>query len=309
MMPGLSAQEMELYVSKPIEEQLVNIEGLRYIRSTSQDGLSVVALEFPYGQDIKKAIVDVQALMNVVQSNLPATGSNLKPSWVVPIDPLNLPVLSFSLRGDPAQGWDLVKVREFADNSVINRFKTVPNVYSVVPFGGYRRQLQVDVDRNNWRHTNLDSGRPRAIDRFNVSRPAGNLTSGLDEGIVRVDTRATSAKDVMNYPVASFIEGSPAENPAAGAVAGGGNQSGAGGMGGMGGGADPLPRSGADCIHSGQFSRPIYVRDATVTDAYWERRSGYHYLKHDKGTEGDRCGHRGVGYSNSGASSAEVVPL
>ncbi len=112
-----------------------------------------------------------------------------------------------------------MKVREFADNSVINRFKTVPNVYSVVPFGGYRRQLQVDVDRNKlaaYRISILDVR--NAIDRFNVSRPAGNLTSGLDEGIVRVDTRATSAKDVMNYPVASFIEGSPAGNPAAGAV-------------------------------------------------------------------------------------------
>ena len=313
MMPGLSAQEMELYVSKPIEEQLVNIEGLRYIRSTSQDGLSIVALEFPYGQDIKKAIFDVQALMNVVQSNLPATGSNLKPSWVVPIDPLNLPVLSFSLRGDPAQGWDPVKVREFADNSVINRFKTVPNVYSVVPFGGYRRQLQVDVDRSKlaaYRISILDVR--DAIDRFNVSRPAGNLTSGLNEGIVRVDTRATSASDVMNYPVASFIEGSSARNPPAGAVAGGGNPTGAGGMGGMGNGADPAsPLAGLPLTStSGLFSRPVYVRDvATVTDAYWERRSGYHYLKHDRGTDGEIAAGIEVSVIQTpGASSAEVVP-
>ena len=46
MMPGLSGSEMELYVSKPIEEQLVNLRHLRYIRSTSQDGFSMVSLEF-----------------------------------------------------------------------------------------------------------------------------------------------------------------------------------------------------------------------------------------------------------------------
>src|SRR5439155_3467476 len=106
MMPGLSAQEMELYVSKPIEERLVNVKDLHYVRSTSQDGFSIVVLEFNYGIDMKKAVFDVQALMNVVQANLPATGANLKPSWVVPVDPLNLPVLSMSLTGDPAQGWD-----------------------------------------------------------------------------------------------------------------------------------------------------------------------------------------------------------
>ena len=52
---GLSAQEMETYISKPIEERMTNIRGARYIRSTSQDGLSIVSLEFPYGTDMKKA--------------------------------------------------------------------------------------------------------------------------------------------------------------------------------------------------------------------------------------------------------------
>ncbi|HLJ57171.1 MAG TPA: efflux RND transporter permease subunit, partial [Chthonomonadaceae bacterium] len=85
MMPGLSAQEMELYVSKPIEEQLVNVKDLHYIRSTSQDGFSIVTLEFNYGVDLKRATFDVQALMNVVQASLPQTGANLKPSYVVPV--------------------------------------------------------------------------------------------------------------------------------------------------------------------------------------------------------------------------------
>src|SRR3569832_811109 len=107
MMPGLTAQEMELYISKPIEEQLVNVKGLRYISSTSQDGFSIVTLEFPYGTNMQRSITDILSLMNVVQSSLPSTGANLKPSWVVPIDPLNLPVLTLSVTGDPAMGWDM----------------------------------------------------------------------------------------------------------------------------------------------------------------------------------------------------------
>jgi hydrophobic/amphiphilic exporter-1 (mainly G- bacteria), HAE1 family len=45
---GLAAQEMDQYISKPIEERMVDIRGVRYIRSTSQDGFSMVSLEFPY---------------------------------------------------------------------------------------------------------------------------------------------------------------------------------------------------------------------------------------------------------------------
>jgi len=53
-----------------------------------------VSLEFPYGTNMERAITEVQALMNVVQGSLPATSANLKPSWVLPIDPLNIPILT-----------------------------------------------------------------------------------------------------------------------------------------------------------------------------------------------------------------------
>lgn len=117
---------MELYISKPIEESLVNVRDLRFIRSTSQDSMSIVTLEFAYGTDMRRAYNDVLTLMNVIQANLPPTGANLKPSWVVPIDPLNLPILTFGLTGDPRYGWDMKRLREFADNTVVNRLKAVP---------------------------------------------------------------------------------------------------------------------------------------------------------------------------------------
>ncbi|MFH0800988.1 MAG: efflux RND transporter permease subunit [bacterium] len=205
MMPGFSAQEMETYISKPIEEQLVNVKNLHYIRSASQDGVSVVSLEFNYKTDMKKALFDVQSLMNVVQSFLPSTGANLKPSWVVAIDPLNLPILSLSLSGDEKYGWDKKKLREFADNEVINRLKTVPQVYSVVPFGGFKRQLQVIVARNKLAAYGLSILDVKlAIDKNNVAASAGTLTHASREAIIRVDTLATDAQTVMNYPIASF---------------------------------------------------------------------------------------------------------
>jgi HAE1 family hydrophobic/amphiphilic exporter-1 len=308
MMPGLSSQEMETYVSKPIEEQLVNVKGVRYIRSTSQEGFSIVALEFDYGADVQKAIFDVQALMNVVQSNLPATSANLKPSWVVPIDPLNLPVVSFSVRGDPTQGWNPARVREFADNTVINRLKTIQSVYSVVPFGGHRRQLQVEVDRDRLaahRISILDV--KNAIDRFNVTRSAGTLTSGSGEGIVRVDARAMSADEVLNYPITSHPTGVALTYQGS---AGPSSQSSTGGMGAMGGGTAEPPAPTTRRPNDPTTQSTTFIRDvAKVTDATWERRSGYHYVKHDKGTSGEVIPSISVSViQDPGASATQVVP-
>lgn len=299
MMPGLSPQEMELYVSKPIEEQLINVKGLRYIRSTSQDGFSIVTLEFPYGTNMQRAITDVQALMNVTQATLPATGANLKPSWVVPIDPLNLPILTLSLRGDEDKGWTMVKLREFADNTAIQRLKAVSNVYSVVPFGGYRRQLQVIVDRDKAAALGVSVlDIKSAIDRANTAASGGTVTQGESETIVRVEAKAESAEDVLNYPIK--VSGLAAQTAAP-------SSSGMQAMGGMGGspasGSPPptasSPRTGAPKV--------VYIRDvARVEDSHWERRSAYRYYNGET-----RESHPSISVSviqNPGASSAQVVP-
>ena len=306
MMPGLSSLEMERYVSNPIEQQMIHVKGVRFVRSNSQNGFSLVTLEFPYGTEMQRALVDVQSLMNVTQSSLPNANANMKPSWVVPIDPLNLPVLTLSLHGDAAQGWDAARVREFADNTALNRLKGVDHVYSVVPFGGYRRQMQVIVDRSKlaaYRLSILDI--KNAIDRYNVSRPAGTLTNGAQEGIIRLDTLAQSAEDVQNYPVSTVTD--------SGVFPGRSGAQSEGMENGMSGAGATSPSATSNSSASKRDSRAprvIYVRDvARVVDTQFERRSGYHYLKHEPGKAAVVTPSIEVSViQDPGASSAQVVP-
>jgi HAE1 family hydrophobic/amphiphilic exporter-1 len=202
MMPGLSAEEMETYFSKPIEERMVDLKNVHFVRSTSQEGFSIVTVEFWYGTDMKKALFDVQSLMNVVQADLPMTGANLKPSWVLPIDPLNIPVLSIAVTGE---GYDPISLRSLVENELVNRLKVVKDVQSVVPFGGRRLQLQVVADRERlaaYKMSLLDL--KNMLDMQNQSRPAGTLTFGDREILVRTDYRARSAEEVAAYPIGSM---------------------------------------------------------------------------------------------------------
>jgi HAE1 family hydrophobic/amphiphilic exporter-1 len=201
MMPGLSAEEMELYFSKPIEERMVDLKNVHFVRSTSQEGFSIVTVEFWYGTDMKKALFDVQSLMNVVQADLPMTGSNLKPSWVLPIDPLNIPVLTLAVTSD---AHDPVRLRTIAENDIVNGLKTVKDVYSVVAFGGQKLQMQVIADRERlaaYKLSLLDI--KNVLDMQNQSRPAGTLTHGDREVLVRTDVRARTPDEVAAYPLAS----------------------------------------------------------------------------------------------------------
>jgi HAE1 family hydrophobic/amphiphilic exporter-1 len=129
-------------------------------------------------------------------------GANLKPSWVLAIDPLNIPVLSLAVT---AEGYDPVQLRTLVENEVVNRLKTVKDVYSVVPFGGQKLQMQVVVDRERlaaYKMNLLDL--KNMLDMQNQSRPAGTLTFQDREILVRSDFRARTPGEVAAYPVTSM---------------------------------------------------------------------------------------------------------
>ena len=197
--PGSSPTEVETYISKPIEQRMTVLDGVRFVRSSSQQDLSIVTVQFAWGGDVDKAVRDVQSVMKSAEGDLPIDGINTRSYWVLPIDPLNRPVLTLALK---AEGWDRVKLREFADNTLVDRLTSVQDVQSVFITGGYRRQLQVNVDRQKLAAYGLSILQVRdAIDNNNVSKGAGVLTQGGEEILVRADDRALNAEVVRNYPI------------------------------------------------------------------------------------------------------------
>jgi HAE1 family hydrophobic/amphiphilic exporter-1 len=199
MAPGSSPAEVEAYISKPIEQRLSVLDGVRFIRSSSQQDSSLVTIQFAWGGDIDKAVQSVQSVMKAAEGDLQLDGINSRTYWVLPIDPLNRPVLTLALRGE---GWDQLQLREFADNTLVDRLTQVEDVQAVSIFGGYRRQLQIIINRQQLAAYGLSILQVRdAIDANNVSQGAGVLTQGDTEILVRTDERTLNAATVLDYPI------------------------------------------------------------------------------------------------------------
>lgn len=199
MAPGSSPTEVETYISKPIEQRLTVLDGVRFVRSSSQQDSSLVTVQFGWGQNMERATQAVQSVMKSAEGDIPIDEFGTRSYWVLPIDPLNRPVLTLALRGE---GWDPIRLREFADNTLVDRLNQVEDVQSVYIFGGYRRQLQVIVDRQKLAAYGLSILQVRdAIDANNVSKGAGVLTKGDREILVRTDERALNAQAVGDYPI------------------------------------------------------------------------------------------------------------
>src|SRR3989304_3583462 len=69
--PGAGPEEVETLITKPLEEQLSSLEGGRTLRSVSQEGLAIVAIEFALGTNIDSAVADVRQRADLVQNLFP----------------------------------------------------------------------------------------------------------------------------------------------------------------------------------------------------------------------------------------------
>ena len=137
---GLSASEVEEYVTVPLEEQLNGVPELDVIRSSSVPQLSSVTLIFKRGTDLTRA-------RQVVQERL-ATVAPTLPSWAAP--PLLMPPLSSTSRvmkiGLSSSTHSLIDLSTIARHTIRQRLLRVPGVANVAIWGQRKHQQQVQLD-------------------------------------------------------------------------------------------------------------------------------------------------------------------
>ena len=200
--PGVSAEEMETYFSRPIEQKMSVLDGVLWIRSHSQEGRAEIAVGFDYGTDMNKNKVSTQTLLSNMLNELPLDKDNTTNPWVVHIDAQNVPVLDLNWS---REGWDEVRFREFVENKMRDEFEKLPGVQSAIPYGGKRRLalIEVDRDRLNAFHLGLMDIK-MAVERQSLSRSGGKLVGKENEFLVRVDERYRNPAEMNAMPIGNF---------------------------------------------------------------------------------------------------------
>ena len=136
--PGQSAEEMERYVTIPIEIQMSQIPHVSAIRTISLFGLSDVKLQFTYDVTYDEA---EQAAINQL-SQLSSLPSGVKPQ-ISPWSPIG-EIFRYRVVGPP--GYSITDLRTIEDWQLERRFKAVPSVIDVNGWGGKSKTYDVAVD-------------------------------------------------------------------------------------------------------------------------------------------------------------------
>lgn len=135
---GLSAEEVERYITIPIETQLAGLPNLETIRTISLYGLSDVKLQFTFDFTYDQALQ--QALNRL--SALPALPNGVQPQ-ISPVSPIG-EIFRYQLVGPP--GYSVRDLKTLQDWVLQRRFRSVPGVIDVTAWGGKTKTYEVQID-------------------------------------------------------------------------------------------------------------------------------------------------------------------
>lgn len=138
--PGLSAEEIERYITIPIETQTSALRNLNTVRTISLYGLSDVKLQFTFDFTYEEAL---QQVVNRL-SQLPTLLNNAQPQ-ISPVSPIG-EIYRYKLVGPPTMS--VLELKTLQDWVLQRRFRAVPGVIDVTGWGGKTKTYEIQIDLN-----------------------------------------------------------------------------------------------------------------------------------------------------------------
>ncbi len=183
MEPGAAAVDVASHISRRIEEEVHAIDLVRKVSSVSKDEVSVVMVEFEYEKGLDAAAVDVANAIDKITSQLPG---DILPPQVYKISDATSPVMILALSPRPGSGLDLAQVRQIAENQFKDDLLNLEGVADVDIFGGWQREIRIDIDPAAVNRYALTVGDiVAAVAGKNKNIPAGLIISSRNQILLR----------------------------------------------------------------------------------------------------------------------------
>src|SRR5712672_2704032 len=176
--PGLSAEEIERYITIPLEAQVAGIKNLKVIRTISLYGLSDVKLQFSFDFTYDQAL---QQVLNRLSQLAPLL-NNAQPQ-ISPLSPIG-EIYRYRLVGPP--NYSVLDLKTLQDWVLQRRFRSVPGVIDVTAWGGKTKTYELQVDFNKLIAYGLTLPQLlQAVSNSNINVGGNTVNIGAQSAVVR----------------------------------------------------------------------------------------------------------------------------
>lgn len=206
--PALAPQEVERFITYPVEIAMANLPGVEQVRSISRYGLSVVTIIFKENVPTLESRQLVGEKLAILQGEMDA---RIGQPYMMPITTGLGEIYQYTLEVEPgyASKYDAMELRSIQDWQVKRRMAGVPGVVDVSSFGGYLKQYEVAVDAEQLRSFNLTVGEVfAAVTQSNANAGGSYIEKGPNAYYIRSEG-LLKHPDELKQVVVGFREGIP----------------------------------------------------------------------------------------------------
>lgn len=194
---GAAPAEIEQLITKPIEEAVGVVKGLRKISSISKAGQSDVLLEFEWDVAMDITSLEVREKLDLIRLPL-----DVKKPLILKFNPSLDPIIRLGLQTSDNSILGLTKLRTFAEYDVKRQLESLLGVASVKLGGGLEQEYQVVIDQHKLAQLNLNSQAIiNRINAENINVSAGKLIDGNTQYLVRTLNQFSDISDIGDLVV------------------------------------------------------------------------------------------------------------
>lgn len=194
---GANADVVESQITEPLEKAINGIAGIRTISSASNQGNSVITVEFNLEIDLEAAANDVRDKVSQAVRNLPQDIDGMP--TVTKSDANSDAIISMTVQSDTR---NVLELSDFAENEIGERLQTIPGVSNIQIWGQKRYAMRIWLDPSRlaaYQLTPLDIR--NALEKENVDLPGGKIAGNTTELTVKTVGRLTSEEEFNNLIV------------------------------------------------------------------------------------------------------------
>ena len=191
---GVSPQDIETLITRPVETEIKAISGIKEIRSTSSEGISVIEVEFNPEVDLDTAIQKVREKVDLAKPELPPEAEDPR---IQDVDVTQFPILIVNLAGDVG----LVQLKEIADD-LQDDLEGIPGVNRVQVIGGREREVHIYADPGRLSSYELSlMDLVEAVSQENLTVPGGEIDVGRTKYLVRLPAEVVQPEEIEDFVV------------------------------------------------------------------------------------------------------------
>ncbi len=192
--PGVSPEDAERLLVRPLEVELQSIEGLKEMNSRAAQGMAYVSMEFPVNFDKEKTLNDIRSKVDMAKGRFPPDAEE---PIIEEANTSEDPVIVVVLHGGAPERALYATARELKD-----RIETLPGIQRADLYGNREELLEVTIDPLRMEAYGITAGEITNVIRANNQLvPAGNLETAQGRFAVKVPGVVEGPAEVMSLPV------------------------------------------------------------------------------------------------------------